>query len=94
MATLSFDFFHNVLNINLEIYWYSQISTHYFAETLEVPNFLFFFFPSFDKYLLLAVVPNTLPEMKDFTFGLIYSIHKYHKHKHEKSVLSFFRKLL
>lgn len=55
---------------------------------------IFIFCPSFDNYLLYAVVPNTLPELKDFTFGLIYSIHKCHRHKHEKSVLSFFRKLL
>lgn len=39
MGTLSFYFFHNVLNINVETYWYSQIPTQYFAETLEVPNF-------------------------------------------------------
>lgn len=45
MGTLSFYFFHNALNINVEIYSYSQISTQYFAETLEVPNFLIYFLP-------------------------------------------------
>lgn len=45
MGTLSFYFFHNALNINVEIYWYSQISTQYFAETLEVPNFHIYFLP-------------------------------------------------
>lgn len=45
MGTSSFYSFHNALNINVEIYSYSQISTWYFAKTLEVPNFYIYFLP-------------------------------------------------